>query len=128
MIRNFMIVFGLQSTLFDFLTFFILYYVFHSTHEEFRTGWFLECIGTELVILMSVRTRKAFYKDIPGRYLLLMSLLVGMATVIVVYSPVREWFGFIPPSPALLSSMLLIILFYGLTAEITKSIFFKRHP
>jgi Mg2+-importing ATPase len=70
LIRDYMIVFGLQSTLFDFLTFYTLYYIFDASPEVFRTGWFLECIITELFILMILRARKPFYREMPGNYLL----------------------------------------------------------
>lgn len=127
LIRNFMLVFGMQSTLFDFLTFFTLYYIFGATPEKFRTGWFLECVVTELLILMVVRTTRPAYKSTPGRYLVIVSLLAGGITVLTIFSPLREWFGFESLNPMLLGAIVLITLLYVMTAEITKWAFFKRY-
>jgi Mg2+-importing ATPase len=127
LIRDFMIVFGLQSTFFDFLTFFVLYKIFQATPEQFQTGWFLECILTELFILMVLRTRKPFYKDKPGKYLLIISLIVGAAAFVVVYSPLNTLMGFVTLRPALLFTIALIVGFYIITAEITKRLFFRIH-
>jgi Mg2+-importing ATPase len=128
LIRDFMIVFGLQSTLFDFLTFFTLYYVFHVSTEEFRTGWFVECTITELFILIVLRTRKPFYKHAPGKYLLHTSLFVAAATIFVVYSPLSTWLGLVALKPTIIASICFIVLLYVVTAEITKKFFFRVHP
>lgn len=127
LIRNFMLVFGIQSTLFDFLTFFTLYYIFHATPEKFRTGWFLECVVTELLILMVVRTARPFYKSTPGRYLIIASLLVAAVTVLTVFSPISQWMGFESLSPIFLGAIVIITVLYVMVAEITKRIFFRRY-
>ncbi len=66
-IRDYMVLFGLVSSIFDFLTFATLLFVFHAAPEEFRTGWFVESLLTELVIALVVRTRHVFFRSRPGR-------------------------------------------------------------
>ena len=69
-LRNFMIVFGIHSSLFDFITFFSLYHYLGLKDTSFQTGWFLESVLTELFILFIIRTRKSFIKSKPGKTLL----------------------------------------------------------
>ena len=71
MIRNFMITFGLVSSVFDFITFWALLRMVGKVPELFRTGWFVESLLTELLITLVVRTYRPFYKSRPGRFLFL---------------------------------------------------------
>ena len=64
---RFMIEFGLLSSVFDFLTFGLLLWVFAAGPEIFRTGWFVESLLTELVIALVVRTRRPFWRSRPGQ-------------------------------------------------------------
>jgi Mg2+-importing ATPase len=126
-IRNFMIVFGLQSAFFDFLTFFLLFQVFRANTNEFRTGWFIECVLTELLTLVVIRTKMPFYKNPPGKYVLFISIAVGVVTFLVTYPPFNSWFGFTPLSWKMLTGIALIILLYVMSAEVTKRIFFRKN-
>src|SRR5690606_23502467 len=69
LIRNFMIIFGLESSLFDFFTFGVLLYFFKYNMNAFQSGWFLESVITELLILMIIRTKRPFFKSRPSKYL-----------------------------------------------------------
>ncbi len=64
-IARYMIVFGLVSSIFDLMTFGLLLYVFNVTANEFRTGWFVESLLTELVIALVVRTRRLCFRSRP---------------------------------------------------------------
>ncbi len=82
-IRNYMILFGLVSSIFDFLTFGTLLFLFHASPEEFRTGWFVESLITELVIALVVRTRHLFFRSRPGKLLLVSTLIfIGIALIL----------------------------------------------
>ena len=70
-IRKFMIVFGLLSTIFDYMTFGILLLVLHSTPDQFRTGWFMESVISASMVVLVIRTRKPFFKSRPRIHLLL---------------------------------------------------------
>ncbi len=69
-IRDYMVLFGLVSSIFDFLAFGVLLFVFRASPVEFRTGWFIESLLTELVIALVVRTRHLFFRSRPGTLLL----------------------------------------------------------
>src|SRR5207244_4104989 len=56
LIRKFMLVIGPVSSLYDFITFFTLLYVFHFGEELFHTGWFLESLATQTLVLFVIRT------------------------------------------------------------------------
>ena len=86
-IRNYMVLFGLVSSVFDFLTFATLLYVFNASPEEFRTGWFIESLLTELVIALVVRTRHLFFRSRPGKLLLRTTLLFIAIALAMPYLP-----------------------------------------
>jgi Mg2+-importing ATPase len=125
-ISDYMILFGLVSSIFDFLTFGVLLYLFKATPDEFRTGWFIESLLTELVIALVVRTRHAFWRSRPGKYLLLSSLLFIVITLAIPYIPFISVFGFIPlPLPLMLAMIGLTILYMAVT-ELAKKYFYSR--
>lgn len=125
-IRNYMVLFGLVSSVFDFLTFGTLLYLFRASPEEFRTGWFIESLLTELVIALVVRTRHVFFKSRPGKLLLISTLVFISITLVLPYLPFIKIFGFIPlPAPFMLAMIGLTAL-YVLATEITKKFFYSR--
>ena len=65
-VRRFMIVFGPVSSIFDFLTFFVMLRVLHASHAEFRTGWFVESLATQTLVVFLIRTRRVpFFRSTP---------------------------------------------------------------
>jgi len=125
-IRNYMILFGLVSSIFDFLTFGTLLFLFRASPDEFRTGWFIESLITELVIALVVRTRHVFFRSRPGRLLLVSSLIfIGIALVIP-YLPFISVFGFIPLPAPLMLAMLGLTALYVLATELAKKYFYSR--
>ena len=125
-IRDFMVVFGLVSSLFDFLTFGLLLLIAHASPDQVRTAWFVESLMTELVVALVVRTRKPFYKSRPGKYFLYITLAVAVITVTIPYLPLHELFGFTPLSWWLMLAILGITLLYILATEVAKRIFYAR--
>jgi P-type Mg2+ transporter len=125
-IRNFMIVFGLVSSVFDFLTFGLLLWVLHSSPDQFRTGWFIESLLTELLVALVVRTRRPFYKSRPGHWLWISTLAVTLVTLAIPYLPSDWLFGFVPLPPGVMALLLLITLLYVLATEAAKQVFYKR--
>ncbi|MDD2729282.1 magnesium-translocating P-type ATPase [Malikia sp.] len=125
-IRDYMVLFGLLSSLFDFLTFGALLWLFRSTPEEFRTGWFLESLLTELVIALVVRTRRPFYRSRPGNWLLISTLLVVAVALVLPYLPWSSIFGFVPLPAPLLLGMIGLTLAYVLAVELAKKSFYAR--
>ena len=125
-LRRFMVVFGLVSSLFDYLTFGVLLYVLHATPGQFRTGWFMESVISASLIVLVVRTRKPFYKSKISRPLLIAMILVLLITFALPYSPLSELLGL---RPLTFSSMMLlgmITLLYVAASEVAKRIFLRK--
>lgn len=125
LLRNFMIVFGLHSSVFDYLTFFALYKLYRS-EEMFHTGWFIESICTELLILFVVRTHRSLLKSMPGKLMIGLSILALVITVGLPFTPFAGQLGFVVPPFSLLGIIAGILVLYVLTADIIKIMFFRR--
>ena len=125
-IRDFMIIFGITSSVFDYLTFGVLILVLQSSTDLFRTGWFVESVISASLIVLVIRTRGTFYKSAPGKYLLLTTLAVVGVTLVFPFTPLGPLFGFTPPPVSFLFAMAAIVALYILMAEVVKRIFFKR--
>src|SRR6266498_2364612 len=125
-IRNFMIIFGFVSSVFDFLTFGLLLWIVHSTPEQFRTGWFIESLLTELLVALIVRTRRPFYQSKPGHWLWISTLIVALVTFVIPYLPLNDLLGFVPLPAGVMFLLLVITVLYVITTEIAKRIFYGR--
>jgi P-type Mg2+ transporter len=125
-IRNFMLVFGLLSSIFDYLTFGVLLLILHASVEEFRTGWFIESVISASMIVLVVRTRGSFLKSKPSRALLTATFLIAMVTILFPYTPFGTLFGFTPIPLQYLLTLLFIVVLYIISAEVAKRFFYKR--
>ena len=119
-IRDYMVLFGLVSSVFDFLTFGVLLWLFQAGPAEFRTGWFIESLLTELVIALVVRTRRPCYRSRPGNLLLASTSVVIACTLALPYLPFSSFFGFVPLPASLLLTMIALTLAYVIAAEAAK--------
>ncbi len=125
-IRNFMLTFGLLSSVFDYLTFGVLLLILQATKDQFRTGWFLESVISASVTVLVIRTRKPFFRSKPGKYLLIATLLIVGLTLILPFSPLGEVFGFIPLPISFILFVGIIVGLFMAAAEITKGIFYRK--
>jgi len=126
-IRNFMMTFGLLSSVFDYLTFGVLFFILHASPEEFRAGWFLESVISASLVVLVVRTRMPFFKSIPGKYLLTATTLVISVTLVLPFiSVTRKLFGFTALPISFLILMGVIVALYIISAEVVKKVFYKR--
>jgi Mg2+-importing ATPase len=125
-IRNFMAIFGLLSSIFDFLTFGLLLLMLKATREQFRTGWFMESVISAIFIVWVIRTRRPFFKNPPRKYLLGATLFILILSLILPYTPLSSLFGFTQLKPYFLLPLAAIVLIYIAAAELTKQIFFKQ--
>jgi Mg2+-importing ATPase len=127
-VRNYMIYFGPISSIFDFLTFFIMLYVFHATEPVFQTAWFIESLCTQTLVIFAIRTRRTpFYKSKPSRLLLLSSLGVVGFALLLPFTRLGHWFQFTEP-PITFSIILAIFIgAYLALIEIVKVLFYRRH-
>jgi Mg2+-importing ATPase len=126
-IRNFMIVFGILSSVFDYLAFGVLIFVLKSPIQDaFRTGWFIESVLSASLIVLVIRSRRPFFKSFPGKYLLLTTIVIIIVTLVLPFTPLGKLFGFAQPSLLVLVLMSIIVVFYIITGEVVKRIFYKR--
>ncbi|MEM3526193.1 MAG: magnesium-translocating P-type ATPase, partial [Candidatus Jordarchaeaceae archaeon] len=126
-IKRFMLVLGPVSSIFDFLTFFIMLIVFAASEQLFQTAWFTESLITQTLVVFMIRTSKTFYKSRPSKPLLLSSLAVVVFALVLPFTPIGELFGFVHP-PTLFYIILAGLVFsYLLLAELIKKWFYKRY-
>jgi Mg2+-importing ATPase len=124
-IRRFMIVFGLVSSVFDYLTFGALIWL-SATVQQFRTGWFIESIISATLIVLVVRTRRPFFKSRPSRLLTLATVGVLIVTVLIPHLPFAGVLGFGVMPPHFYIILAVIILAYVMSAEMAKYIFYRQ--
>jgi Mg2+-importing ATPase len=124
-IRKFMLVFGLISSVFDYLTFGVLLFILKATPELFRTGWFVESVLSASAIVLVIRSRRPFFQSPPGRYLLGATLLTMAVTLLFPYSPLAGIFNFqaLPMKFLLMVGAILVI--YMTSAEVAKRLFYR---
>jgi Mg2+-importing ATPase len=127
MIARFMVFFGFISSMFDFVTICSLIYLIHASPEFFRTGWFIESLLSEIFITFSIRTRRKFYDSRPSNLLLATSIIVALASLAIVYSPLGSLFEFIKPSLWFLGLIFGVLVAYFLLVESLKHFFFRRY-
>jgi len=125
-IRKFMLTFGLVSSVFDYLTFGVLLFILHATQDQFRTGWFLESVISASLIVLVIRSRKPFFKSKPGKYLLMATLSIAVVTLILPFTPLADIFGFSPLPISFLVIIGMIVVFYIITAEVAKTVFYRK--
>jgi len=125
-VRTFMIVFGSLSSIFDLLTFVVLPHATVADATAFRSGWFIESVATELAVLFVLRTRRPFFRSRPSLLLLGASVLLGLVTLAIPYSPLAPLLGLAGPPLALLGSLALITVAYVIANEIVKVPFYRR--
>jgi Mg2+-importing ATPase len=127
-IRRFMVSLGPVSSLFDFLTFFIMLFVFSATEPLFQTAWFIESLCSQTLVVFVIRSRRTpFYKSKPSKYLIASSVgIIGFA-LIVPFTPLGPLFGFVAPPPAFFAALALILVAYLTLAEAVKGWFYKRY-
>lgn len=124
-IRNFMLTFGLLSTLFDFLTFGALLFLLQANVDQFRTGWFIESVVSASFVVLIIRTRRPFFSSRPGGPLLIMTILSGAIAILLPNSRLSELFGFAEVTPKFLLAISVIVEIYIGAAELTKRIFYR---
>jgi len=126
LIERFMLVFGPVSSVFDFLTFYALLYLFSAGEAVFQTGWFIESITTQVLVVFAIRTRRRFFRSRPHWFLAVMALGSVAVAVVLPVVPVGRWFGFVAPPPQFFVYLIIVTAAYLALVEVTKR-FFYRH-
>ncbi len=130
-IRRFMTVFGPISSIFDFCTFAILIIAFgaRSNPDLFRSGWFIESLLTQTLVVFVIRTRRTpFWKSKPAHALLATTVICAGIAVAFPYGPLSASFGFLAPSPALLATIAVLAAVYLALVDFAKRWFYAHLP
>ena len=125
-IRNFMLTIGPISSLFDFLTFYLLLRLFNAHEALFRTGWFVESIATQVLVIFVIRTRRNPLRSHPHRWLVATSLTVVLAAMLLPFTPLAPYLGFAPLPPVFFGLLAALLLLYLLMVEGAKQWFYRR--
>ncbi len=127
-IRNYMWVVGPVSSVFDFLMFFILLKVLGAGEELFHTGWFIESIATQVLVIFIIRTRGNPFKSRPSVALTATSLVVVLIAVALPFTPLATHLGFVAPPPLFFLILLAIVFCYLVAVEFVKRLFYRHFP
>jgi Mg2+-importing ATPase len=120
LIRNFMVFIGPLSSIFDFLTFFILLRLFRSSEPFFHTGWFVESLLTQTLVIFSIRTAGNALRSRPSRPLALTVLAVVGVGALIPFTPFAATIGFVTLPINFFVIVGLIVMIYLAIVESVK--------
>ena len=128
-IRQFMMIIGPISSIYDFLTFGVLLWIFHASTNEalFHAGWFVESLATQTLVVFVIRTRANPLKSRPSRPLLLSVLAVVTVAIVLPYTVLGNLLRFTPLPLPLLGAIAALTVTYLFLVQIVKSWFYRRH-
>jgi P-type Mg2+ transporter len=126
LIRNFMIFIGPISSIFDFLTFFIMLAVFHASEPLFHTGWFVESLATQTLVLFIIRTAGNPLRSRPSMPLAVTTLLIVVIGIVLPFSPLAGYLGFTPLPSLYFLFLVAMTVVYLLLVEVVKRRLMRR--
>jgi P-type Mg2+ transporter len=125
-IRRFMIFFGPLSSVFDFVTFAVMLWVFHAGATEFRSGWFVESLATRTLVIFAIRTRRVpFCRGHPSLPLVLAAASVVIVGSVLPASPLAHTLGFSPLPGVFFAALVGLVLGYLVLIEVGKRVFYR---
>ena len=126
-IKKFMGIIGPISSIFDFLTYGVMLFIFHAQAALFHTGWFIESLCTQTLVIHVIRTGKVpFLESRPSRFLILTSILIVAIGIAIPLSPAARFFGFVAPPPSYFAILFLIIITYLFLVQGVKTWFVRK--
>jgi Mg2+-importing ATPase len=125
-IRNFMWIIGPVSSLFDFLTFYVLLAVLNANEVLFQTGWFVESLATQVLVIFVIRTRRNPLSSRPHAALAATSLAVVLTALILPFTALGRYFGFQPPPVEFFVILAALVVAYLGIVEAAKRIFYRH--
>jgi Mg2+-importing ATPase len=124
-IKRFMLFFGPLSSLFDALTFVVMLQVFRSGPAQFRSGWFVESLATQTLVVFAIRTRRVpFIRSRPSRPLVLAALAVVAVGALLPGGPLSHALGFEPLPGAFFAALAGMVVAYLVLIEVGKRVFY----
>ncbi len=125
-IRNFMLVVGPVSSVFDFLTFYVMLHVFKAQEALFQTGWFIESLATQVLVIFVIRTRGNPLKSRPSRLLTATSLAVVALAALIPLTPLARPLGFVAPPARFFLILAAMVAVYLVGVQGIKTWFYRR--
>ncbi|WP_239309734.1 MULTISPECIES: magnesium-translocating P-type ATPase [unclassified Frankia] len=125
-IRRFMMFFGPLSSVFDFVTFGVMLWIFHAGAGEFRSGWFVESLATQTLVIFAVRTRHVpFFRSRPSLPLALAAVTVVIIGSVLPASPLAHLLGLSPLPLAFFAALVGLVIGYLALIEAGKRVFYR---
>jgi len=127
-IKKFMLIIGSISSVYDFFTYGVMLLIFHARAELFHTGWFIESLCTQTLVIHVIRTGKIpFIESMPSNFLIFTSIFIVSLGIFIPFSPLARPFGFVAPPPAYFLALFLIVVTYLFFVQIVKTWFIKKY-
>jgi P-type Mg2+ transporter len=126
LIRDFMLYIGPISSIYDFLTFYALLKVFHASEQFFHTGWFVESLATQTLVIFIIRTAGNPLRSKPSAALAVTTLLVVLFGVALPFTPLATWLRFTPLPAGFFLFLIAVVGAYLLLVEILKRRLMER--
>jgi len=120
LIRRFMLVLGPVSSVYDLLTFFVLLRFVHASESLFHTGWFIESLATQTLVIFVIRTVRSPLASRPSPALAATTVSVVLLGVVIPFTGMGRWLGFVPPPLGYLAFVVCATLTYLLVVEVIK--------
>ncbi len=120
LIRRFMLVLGPLSSVYDLLTFFVLLRIVHASESLFHTGWFIESLATQTLVIFVIRTVRSPLASRPSPALAATTVSVVLLGVVIPFTGMGRWLGFVPPPLGYLAFVVCATLTYLLVVEVIK--------
>jgi P-type Mg2+ transporter len=125
-VRRFMAVFGPVSSVFDFMTFYVMIVILNAGHNEFRTGWFVESLATQTLVVFVIRTRRVpFLRSSPSRAMVALPIACAAIGAVLPFTPVAHVLGFASLPLEFFLILVGMIAAYLVLAEAVKARFYK---
>jgi Mg2+-importing ATPase len=127
-IKKFMIIIGPISSIYDFLTYGVMLFIFHASPELFHTGWFIESLCTQTLVIHVIRTGKIpFLESRPSRFLILTSIFIVATGIVIPFSPLAKPFGFVAPPSLYFVILFFMVITYLLLVQVVKAWFIRKY-
>lgn len=127
-IKEFVLFLGPVSSIFDFATFWVMINVFHAPQALFQTGWFVESLITQTLVVYIIRTRKIpFLESRPSKWLILTTLLILGVGITLPFTTLGQYWGFTPLPPLFFLIIAGISVSYLLLVQLVKNMFIKKY-
>jgi Mg2+-importing ATPase len=98
---------------------------FHAGEALFQTGWFIESMVTQTLVVFCIRTRRLFFYSKPAMFLTVMNVAAVTIAIVLPFLPLGAWLGFVAPPPLFFVFLLMATLAYLGLVELSKVVFYR---